>query len=64
MERTVEVKYIEYWVVRVIHDIGSSKVVKDEFKFPTPPTEQDIVEILLKYNEDYFVTVSHNYKLA
>lgn len=63
MRRTVEVQYIEYWVVRVIKDSITSKTVVKEIPFETPPTEQDVIDILLNTNADEFISIAHNYRM-
>ena len=64
MRRTVEMTYIEYWVIRVIReDMGSrTKTVVKEVEFQTPPTEQDMVDVLIKCEKNEFISVAHNYK--
>ena len=62
MKRTVEMSYTEYWVIRVIHDTKTSKVVVKEIEFQTPPTEQDIVDVLMNCEKNEFISVSHNYR--
>lgn len=64
MKRSVEVSYIEYWVIRVIRDTTSCKTVVKEIEFQTMPTEQDIVDVLLKCEPNEFVSVEHNYKMG
>ena len=64
MKRTFEIAYTEYWVIRVIRDTTTSKTVVKEIEYPTPPTEQDIVEVLLRCDKNEFVSVAHNYKLG
>lgn len=63
MRRTVEVNYIEYWVIRVIKDTKISKTVVKEIEFGTPPTEQDIIDVLLDCDKDEFISVAHNYRM-
>jgi len=64
MIRSSEVVYTEYWVVRVIKDTIKKKEVVREIKFQTPPTEQDIVEVLIRCEPDEFIGVEHCYKLG
>ena len=62
MRRSVEVSYIEYWVIRVIRDTKTCKTAVKEIEYPAPPTEQDIVEVLMACEPNEFVTVEHNYR--
>ena len=62
MRRTTEIAYTEYWVVRIIRDTKTNKTVVKEIEFQTPPTEQDIVEVLLNCEPNEFISVAHNYK--
>lgn len=62
MKRTVEIAYTEYWVIRVIRDTKTSKTVVKEIEYETPPTEQDIVEVLMYCEPNEFISVAHNYK--
>ena len=62
MKRTLEISYTEYWVIRVISDTKTNKTVIKEIEYPTPPTEQDIVEVLGNCKPNEFVTVAHNYR--
>ena len=62
MIRTMEIAYTEYWVIRVVKDKGNIKTVVNEIEFLTPPTEQEIVDVLIKCQPNEFVTVSHNYR--
>lgn len=64
MERTVEVKYTEFWVIRVIKDYITKKVCVREIEYPTPPTEQDIVEVLTDCASDEFISITHNYRMG
>jgi len=63
MRRTVEVNYIEYWVIRVIKDTKISKTVVKEVEYATPPTEQDVIDVLLYCDKDEFISVAHNYRM-
>ena len=62
MRRTLEITYTEYWVIRVIRDTKASKTVMKEIEYQTPPTEQDIVDVLLNCEKNEFLSVTHNYK--
>lgn len=66
MKRTAEIAYTEYWVIRVIRTIDkgitTEKRCIKEIEFPTPPTEQDIVEVLMNCEPNEFISVAHNYK--
>ena len=62
MRRTAEIAYTEYWVIRVIRDTTLNKTVVKEIEFPTPPTDQDIVEVLMNCEPNEFISVAHNYK--
>lgn len=64
MKRSVEISYIEYWVIRVIRDTTGCKTCVREIEFQTPPTEQDIVDVLLECDPNEFVSVEHNYKMG
>lgn len=64
MIRSAEVIYTEYWVIRVIKDTIVKKKVVKEIKYQTPPTEQDIVDVLLTCEHDEFIGVEHCYKLG
>ena len=64
MIRTAEIKYIEYWVVRVVKDSLAKKEVIKEIEYSTPPTEQDILEVLLHCGTNEFISVVHNYRMA
>lgn len=64
MIRTAEIKYIEYWVIRVVKDSLEKKEVIKEIEYSTPPTEQDIVEALLHCGTNEFISVAHNYRMA
>ncbi len=64
MIRSAEVIYTEYWVIRVIRDAIVKKTAVREIKFQTPPTEQDIVNVLLTCKNDEFVSVEHCYKMG
>ena len=64
MRRTVEVNYIEYWVIRVIKDTKISKTVVKEIEYATPPTEQDVIEVLLKCEPNEFISIAHNYRMG
>ena len=64
MRRTAEYVYIEYWVVRVIRDTKISKTVVKEIEFETPPTDQDIIDVLLKCEQNEFVSIAHNYRMG
>lgn len=63
MIRIAEIKYKEYWLIRVIKDDISSKKVVKEIEYSTEPTEQDILEVLLTCKPDEFISVAHNYRL-
>jgi hypothetical protein len=64
MIRTAEIKYTEYWLIRVIENgISNKKLVVKEIEYSTEPTEQDILEVLLKCNADEFISVAHNYRM-
>lgn len=64
MKRTAECVYIEYWVVRVIRDTKMCKTVVKEIEFGTPPTEQDIIEVLLKCEPNEFISIAHNFRMG
>ena len=64
MRRTVECVYIEYWVVRVVRDTKTCKTVVKEIEFGTPPTEQDVIEVLLKCEPNEFISIAHNYRMG
>jgi len=64
MKRSVTIKYIEYWVIRVVRDTITNKQVVKEIEFQTPPTEQEIVDVLLACENNEFISVEHNYKKA
>lgn len=64
MVRTVEVKYTEYWVVRVIRDTLNNKTCIREIEFLTQPTEQDIVDILITLQPNEFISLEHNYRMG
>lgn len=64
MKRTAEIAYTEYWVIRVIRDTTLSKTVVKEIEYQTPPTEQDIVEVLLNIEKNEFISVTHNYRMG
>jgi hypothetical protein len=64
MKRSVEVVYTEYWVIRVVKDLDTRKAVTKEVEFATPPTEQDIVDVLIHCEPNEFVSVEHNYRLG
>lgn len=64
MKRTAECVYIEYWVVRVIRDTKTCKTVVKEIEFGTPPTEQDVIEVLLKCEPNEFISIAHNYRMG
>lgn len=64
MTRSAEVVYTEYWVIRVIKDTIVKKEVVQEIKFHTPPTEQDIVNVLVRCASNEFISVEHCYKLG
>lgn len=64
MKRTAEIAYTEYWVIRVIRDTTLSKTVVKEIEYQTPPTEQDIVEVLLNIEKNEFISVAHNYRMG
>lgn len=64
MTRNVTIEYIEYWVIRVVRDNGDNKKVIKEIEFPTPPTEKEIVDVLLDCENNEFISVEHNYKRA
>lgn len=59
------IRYEEFWVVRVIraNKHGAYECV-NERTFPTSPTEQEIVDVLMDNSSDCFVSVMHNYKLV
>ena len=63
MRRTAEIKYREYWVIRVIEDNHTSKRCTREVILETPPTEQEVLEELIKCKDNEFINVAHNYKL-
>lgn len=57
-------RYEDYFVLRGICEKGSTKTVIVEKRFDMSPTEQDIVDFLLKYEKDIsFVSLEHNYRL-
>lgn len=59
------IKYEEFWVARVIRkNLNNSYECVNEIKFSTPPTEQEIVDVLMNNASDCFVSVVHNYKLT
>lgn len=64
MKRSVEISYIEYWVIRVIRDTTLRKTVVKEIECQTPPTQQDIVDVLLACEPNEFVSIEHNYKMG
>lgn len=64
MRRSVEIDYIEYWVIRVVRDSGDNKKVIKEVEFPTPPTEKEMVDVLLNCERNEFISIEHNYKRA
>ena len=64
MIRTAEINYIEYWVIRVVKDTLTRKTVVKEIEYSTPPTEQDIVEVLLHSGTNEFISVVHNYRMT
>lgn len=63
MRRTAEIAYREYWVIRVVKDSITGKTVTKEIEHETPPTEQDILDVLLNCEQDEFISIEHNYKL-
>ena len=63
MNRSVEINYKEYWVIRVIKDNKEQKKVVKEIECSTPPTEQDVVDVLIKCNSDEFVSIAHNFRM-
>lgn len=62
MKKTAEIAYTEYWVIRVIKDTKINKTVVKEIEFSTPPTEQDIIEVLMYCEPDEFISIEHNFK--
>lgn len=59
------IRYEEYWLLRVIQeDNNGNKKCVAERKCSMPPTEQIIVNILLNYHKDCFISVEHNYRLV
>jgi hypothetical protein len=62
MIRTAEISYEEYWVIRTIKDTGTEKKCVREVKQPMPVNEQDILDELLKCEENEFITVEHNFR--
>lgn len=59
------IKYEEYWVARIVLEENNKKEVVKEIKFTTPPTQQEIAEILMMiFSDKYFVSVVHNYRLV
>ena len=62
MKRTIERAYTEFWVIRVVRDTKVCKTVVKEFEFQTPPTEQDIVDVLMNCEPNEFISVTHNYR--
>lgn len=62
MKRSVTIEYIEYWVIRVVKDSITGKTVIKEIEHETPPTEQDILDVLLNCEQDEFISIEHNYK--
>lgn len=59
------IKYEEYWVLRGIHEEYDKKTVVAEEKYMTFPTEQYIVDFLLRGKGTFeFVSVEHNYRLV
>ena len=62
MKRLVEITFTEYWVIRVIRDTKINKTVVKEIEYETPPTEQDIIDVLLNCEPNEFISVAHNYK--
>ena len=64
MRRSVEIDYIEYWVIRVVRDTITNKQVIKEIEFQAPPTPREIVDVLLDCENNEFISVEHNYKRA
>lgn len=64
MRRSVGFDYIEYWLLRVVRDNGDNKKVIKEIEFQTPPTQREIVDVLLDCENNEFISVEHNYKRA
>lgn len=64
MKRSVTIEYIEYWVIRVVRDNITNKQVVKEIEFQTPPTRQEIVDVLFSCENNEFISVEHNYKRA
>jgi hypothetical protein len=64
MERTAEIKYTEFWVIRIIKDYGNKKICIGEIEYSIPPTEQDIVEVLIDCATDEFISITHNYRMG
>lgn len=64
MKRSITIEYIEYWVIRVVRDNGDNKKVIKEIEFQTPPTEKEMVDVLLSCENNEFISVAHNYKRA
>lgn len=64
MRKTAEIVYTEYWVVRVIRDTKTGKMVVREIEHETEPTEQDIIDVLLNCEADEFISVAHNYRMG
>ena len=59
------IKYEEFWVVRVIRaNIHNGYECVGERTFDTPPTQEEIVNVLMDNASDCFVSVEHNYKLV
>ena len=63
MNRTAEIRYKEYWGIRVVKDSITKKTVVKEISLDTPPNEQDLVKVLLECNDNEFVTVGHNFRM-
>ena len=64
MKRKAEIEYIEYWVIRVIREtVSARKECTKEIEFQTPPTEQDLIEVLTHCAPDEFISVAHNYRM-
>jgi hypothetical protein len=62
MKRTVEISYTEYWVIRVIRDTNGCKTAVKEIEFQSPPTEQDMVDVLMNCEPNEFISIFHNYR--
>lgn len=59
------IRYEEYWLLRVIQeDNNGNKKCIAERKCSMPPMVQYIVNMLLSYPKDCFISVEHNYRLV